>query len=189
MQSMLTEDQLNAYILTGGSSRRFGSDKAACMINGTTFLDTIFNKLQGGFTHIYSVGKKPYSGKIEFIPDFSDYQAAMVGIITALRHTSSPWNYIISVDTPYITSDVVDALQKEAVYIEDVIIIPSVNGKIFPLSGFYHQNSLNHFEKAFSVENYTLMDIISSLKPVVVDLSHYSLQLTNVNTREQLNEI
>jgi molybdopterin-guanine dinucleotide biosynthesis protein A len=93
------------------------------------------------------------------------------------------------VDTPYITSDVVDALQKEAVYIEDVIIIPSVNGKIFPLSGFYHQNSLNHFEKAFSVENYTLMDVISSLKPVVVDLSHYSLQLTNVNTREQLNEI
>ena len=33
--------QLNAYILTGGSSRRFGSDKAACMIHGNTFLDNI----------------------------------------------------------------------------------------------------------------------------------------------------
>ena len=181
--------QLNAYILTGGSSRRFGSDKAACMIHGNTFLDNIHKTLQTNFTHIYSVGKKPYSDKLKFISDFSDYQAAMVGIITALRHTSSPWNFFISVDMPLITSNVVYALKKEIVRNENKIIISSINGKISPLFCFYHRDCLVHFEKAFSVENYTLMDIISSLKPVVVDLSHYSLQLTNVNTREQLNEI
>ncbi len=188
MQSMLTEDQLNAYILTGGSSRRFSSDKAVCMINGTTFIDKIFNTIQGDFIHTYSVGKKPYSGKMEFLPDFSDCQAAMVGIITALRHTSSPWNFIISVDTPYITSDVIDTLKKEAVG-RDNIVIPSVNGRIFPLCGFYHQNCLIHFEKAFSVDNYTLTDVISPLNPEVVDLSHFSMELTNINTQEQLHQI
>ena len=49
--------------------------------------------------------------------------------------------------------------------------------------------SLIHFEKAYSVESYIVMDLISSLNPAVIDLSHYSLQLTNINTREQLNEI
>ena len=185
---MIVGDHMNAYILTGGLSRRFGSDKAACIINGTTFLDKIFKTLQSDFIHIFSVGKKPYSEKIEFVPDFSDYQAAMVGIITALRHTSSRWNFIISVDTPYITSDVIDSLQKEIVGIENNIIIPSVNGKIFPLSGFYNQDCLVYFEKAYLVEKYTVMDVILSLAPVIVDLSHYKIQLTNVNTRKQLNE-
>jgi len=180
--------QLNAYILTGGSSRRFGSDKAACMIHGNTFLDNIHKTLQANFTHIYSVGKKPYSDKLKFISDFSDYQAALVGIITALRHTSSPWNFIISVDTPYITLDVIDTLKKEAVG-RDNIVIPSVNGRIFPLCGFYHQNCLIHFEKAFSVDNYTLTDVISPLNPEVVDLSHFSMELTNINTQKQLHQV
>ena len=69
------------------------------------------------------------------------------------------------------------------------IIIPAVNGQIFPLFGFYHQNCLIHFEKAYSVESYIVMDVISSLNPAVVDLSHFCLQRTNINTREQLNEI
>jgi molybdopterin-guanine dinucleotide biosynthesis protein A len=181
--------QLNAYILTGGSSRRFGSDKAVCMVHGDTFLDNIHKTLQTNFTHIYSVGKKPYSDKLKFISDFSDYQAAMVGIITALRHTSSPWNFFISVDMPLITSNVVYALKKEIVRNENKIIISSINGKISPLFCFYHRDCLVHFEKAFSVENYTLMDVISSLNPEVVDLSHFSMELTNINTQEQLHQV
>jgi molybdopterin-guanine dinucleotide biosynthesis protein A len=183
---MLIDSQINAYILTGGSSRRFGSDKASCMINGSTFLDMVFKILQSNFTHIFSVGKKAYSEKIEFISDFSGYQAAIIGIITVLRHTSSPWNFIISVDTPYITSDVIRALEKEAVDIDANIIIPSVDGQIFPLSGFYHQNCLTYFEKAYSVENYKVMDVITLLKPEIVDLSRYKTELTNVNTMNSI---
>jgi len=189
MQSVLINSQINAYILTGGSSRRLGSDKAACMINGTTFLEQIFKILQSNFAHIFSVGKKPYLEKIDFIPDFTNYQAAMVGMITSLRHTSSPWNFIISVDTPYITSEVLNAMQKESTDFDANIIIPSVNGQILPLSGFYHQNCLIDFEKAYSVKNYKVMDVISSLNPAVLDLSQYKHALTNVNTQEQHNEI
>jgi len=178
---------MNGYILTGGLSRRFGSNKATYLINETTFLDRIFKTLQSNFTNIFSVGKKPYSEKIEFIPDFSDYQAAMVGVITALRHTSSPWNFIVSVDMPYITSDVIDALQKKIN--NNNIIIPSVNEQLFPLFAFYHQNSLPYFEKAYSVKKYKIMDVISSLNFTGVNLSHYDIELTNVNTRDQLIEL
>jgi molybdopterin-guanine dinucleotide biosynthesis protein A len=178
---------MNAYILTGGLSRRFGSDKAVCTINGTTFLEKIFKTLQSDFTHVLSVGKKPYSKKIEFLQDFSDYQAAMVGIITALRHTSSQWNFIISVDMPYITPNVICALQKEIISLDDGdVVVPSVNGQIFPLFGFYHQNSLIYFEKAYSLKKYALMNVITSLSSTVINLSHYDIELTNINTRDQL---
>jgi len=186
MQFMLIEDQMNAYVLTGGSSRRFGSDKAISMLDGVTFLDTIYNTLQTSFSHVYSVGKKSYSDQLEFILDFSDYQAAMVGVITALRHTTSPWNLIISVDMPYITLDVIDSLQKEIDGGKHDVIMPTVNGKIFPLSGFYKQNCLAYFEKAYSCGKYRMMNVISSLNSAVVDLSHHDLQLTNVNTQKQI---
>jgi molybdopterin-guanine dinucleotide biosynthesis protein A len=186
---METSKTINAYILTGGSSRRFGLDKATSKINGTDFINLIYEKLQSNFKKIYSVGKKSYSKKIEFIPDFSFSQAAIVGIITALRHASSPWSFIISVDTPLITSDVVNALKNKIISGKNNLIIPIVHGKILPLTGFYHQNCIVYFEKAFSIENYTIKDVIPLLNPVIVNLSHYQMELTNVNTQKQLNQI
>jgi len=43
-------------------------------------------------------------------------------------------------------------------------------------------------EKAFSVEIYILIDVISSLNPIVVNLSYFSIDLTNINNREKLNQ-
>jgi len=185
---MLIKSKINAYILSGGLSRRFGSNKAIYKINGITFLDKIFTTLQSNFTNIFTIGKEPYSEKMEFVSDFTNQQAPIVGIITALRHTTSSWNFIISVDMPYITSDIVNLLQKEIIGIDNNIIIPRVNGRILPLFGLYHQNCLVYFEKAYLAKNYTLMNVISLLRPVVVDLSQYDMKLKNVNTFEQLKK-
>ena len=59
----------------------------------------------------------------------------------------------------------------------------------FTMSGFHYLNLLIHFEKTYTVENYTVMAVISSFNLVVVDLSYYNIQLTNVDTQEQLNII
>ena len=179
-------NNINAYILTGGSSLRFGVDKASYCINGTSFLDQIHKNLQADFKTIYSVGKKPYSERINFIQDFSYSQAAIVGIISALRHSIFDWSFIISVDMPLITSETVHALIKEN-NCGNNLIVPTVNKKLYPLFGFYHQDCLVHFENAFSVKNYILKDILKSVTSSVIDLSHYYEELTNVNTKEHLN--
>ena len=180
-------NNINAYILTGGSSIRFGSDKASYSINGTSFLEQIHNNLQTDFKTIYSVGKKPYSDKVNFIQDFSYSQASMVGVISALRHSTSDWSFIISVDMPLITSEVVNSLIRNNNYDNNSLIIPIVNKKLYPLFGLYHQDCLVHFENAFSIKNYMLTEVFKSLNHSVIDLSHYSGELTNVNTREHLN--
>ena len=81
VHSMLTEDQLNAYILTGGSSRRFGSDKAVCMINGTSFIDKILThfkvilfihilweknhiQVKWSFSRIFQIVRLPWWGSL-----------------------------------------------------------------------------------------------------------------------------
>ena len=179
-------NNINAYILTGGSSIRFGVDKASYCINETSFLDQIYKNLQSDFKTIYSVGKKSYSERVNFIQDFSYSQAAIVGIISALRHSIFDWSFIISVDMPLITSETVHALIKEN-NCGNNLIIPTVNKKLYPLFGFYHQDCLVHLENAYSVKNYILKDILKSVTPSVIDLSHYYEELTNVNTKEHLN--
>ena len=180
-------NNINAYILTGGSSRRFGSDKASYSINGTSFLDQIHETLQSDFNTIYSVGKKSYSDKVNFIQDFSYSQSAIVGIISALRHSIFDWSFIISVDMPLITSEAVNALVKENTQDNNNLIIPRVNKKLYPLFGVYHKDCLVHLENAYSVKNYILKDVLKPLTQSVVDLSDYYEELTNVNTREHLN--
>jgi len=111
----------------------------------------------------------------------------MVGVISALRHSTSDWSFIISVDMPLITSEVVNSLIRNNNYDNNSLIIPIVNKKLYPLFGLYHQDCLVHFENAFSIKNYMLTDVFKSLNHSVIDLSHYSEELTNVNTREHLN--
>jgi len=185
----MVTNNINAYILTGGSSRRFGSDKASYSINGTSFLDQIHETLQSDFNTIYSVGKKSYSDKVNFIQDFSCSQAAIVGIISALRHSIFDWSFIISVDMPLITSEVVNTLVKENTQDNNNLIIPRVNKKLYPLFGVYHKDCLVHLENAYSVKNYILKDVLKSLSQSVIDLSNYYEELTNVNTREHLNKV
>ena len=175
-------NNINAYILTGGSSRRFGSDKASYNINGTSFIDQIHENLESDFKTIYSVGKKSYSERV-----YS--QAAIVGIISALRHSIFDWSFIISVDMPLITSEVVNKLIKKNTQDNNNLIIATVNKKLYPLFGFYHQDCLVHLENAYSVKNYILKDVLKSLSQSVIDLSNYYEELTNVNTREHLNKV
>ena len=87
---------------------------------------------------------------------------------------------------PLITPKTVRALIKEN-NCGNNLIVPTVNKKLYPLFGFYHQDCLVHFENAFSVKNYILKDILKSVTSSVIDLSHYYEELTNVNTKEHLN--
>jgi len=184
---LLKLHHINVYILTGGFSRRFGSDKALAPIYNHTFTEELYDKFSAVSNNVSIVGKKKYFEALPFIYDALDLQCPLVGLYTALAHTDTRWNFIVSVDMPYITSDVIDALQKKIN--NNNIIIPSVNEQLFPLFAFYHQNSLPYFEKAYSVKKYKIMDVISSLNFTGVNLSHYDIELTNVNTRDQLIEL
>lgn len=53
---------INAYILTGGQSRRLNMDKSLVQLNGMTLTEIIHQKLSSIFNNIYVVGKEnPFS--------------------------------------------------------------------------------------------------------------------------------
>ena len=59
-----------------------------------------------------------------------------------------------------------------------------------PLCGVYRKSTVDIFEKQLQSENYRMMDVLDKLKVRYVPFSEEdSLQLQNINTREEYLEI
>ena len=93
---LATKIQVNAYILIGGSSKRFGSPKWAAELNQVRLIDHIWNECKR-FQTCHVIGKT-LTQKIDypFIKDeIHDIQSPLNGLYTALMNTNKDWNFII----------------------------------------------------------------------------------------------
>ena len=178
-------NEFNAYILTGGKSKRFGTDKSKFKIDNISFLDRIYNVLEKSFQNVYIVGKQCDVSNKEFILDLSEKQSALVGIISALEHTSKDWCFIISVDMPFITNSAINSICNE---IESPfsIIIPKINKNILPLCGLYKKDTLSTFKNAFDKSNFKIKNIIMETKYKIISLDSFEIELSNINYMAEL---
>ncbi|MDP6571201.1 MAG: molybdenum cofactor guanylyltransferase [Candidatus Marinimicrobia bacterium] len=179
------DPQINAYILTGGKSRRFGSTKALAEIHGMTFIDKIHNVIAPHFKEVYSVGKKKFSSLMNNIPDKYEKQTPIIGLISAMHHSHTNWNFILSVDIPFISTQVIMQL-KQAIHNNPSadIIIPQVKKQLMPLTAMYHKRNLPAIERTFIEGNLSLMSIVHSLKSTILKMDEFENELANINTVE-----
>ncbi|MFN9985104.1 MAG: molybdenum cofactor guanylyltransferase [Pirellula sp.] len=95
---------LRAYILAGGKSSRFGSDKARVVIDGTPNLRFLADRLAKYHltTTIVSQSRSDYSDlDVRTIPDFERDAGPLAGTITALHDAKSlgaEWSLILTCD-------------------------------------------------------------------------------------------
>ena len=151
--------KMDAYILTGGKSERFGTNKAKHKIDNVSFLDRIYSVLDNLFRNVFLVGKQNDDPSKAHINDFSPEQSPLVGLITALEHSSDEWIFVISVDMPFITSSVIDkicSVNKD----EYDIVIPKLDDKMMPLCGIYNKTVLPTLNQAYKQKDFKLQKII-----------------------------
>lgn len=99
---------MKCYILVGGRSRRFGRSKA------DAFLDRIVAAAKPVFDDVIAV-QRPGGEAMPIETIFEephDDDGPIFGIAAALRHANAPC-FILAVDYPFITSDVLRALRDD----------------------------------------------------------------------------
>lgn len=177
--------KMDSYILTGGKSKRFGSNKAKHKIDNVSFLDRIYSVLDNSFGNVFLVGKQNNNPNKVYIEDFSSEQSPLVGLITALEHSTKEWIFVISVDMPFITSTVID---KICSFRNDKfdIVIPQLDGKILPLCGIYRKSLLPIFNQAFKQKKFKLKKIISVTNYKYIQLDSFEFELSNINRKHEL---
>ncbi len=102
---------LNAIVLSGGTSSRFGSDKASAKINGQTLLELLItNLLAEGIEEIVVVGPKvvlnlgktlEVAAKITFVREAPEFGGPVAAIAAAISEIQSEQVAIFATDMPF----------------------------------------------------------------------------------------
>ena len=141
------ETDITAFILSGGKSSRFGTNKSFLVIDGkpliqrlTELLDTIFPEVvvSSNEPELYVLLDK------KNIDDICPGRGPLSGIQSALNFTTSERNIIISCDMPFINKELLRFLCN--CKSEKDIILPKSDGIIQPLCGIYSKKILPEVE-------------------------------------------
>jgi molybdopterin-guanine dinucleotide biosynthesis protein A len=178
---------ISAFILIGGKSERFGSEKWRANINGKSVLDRIWDACMH-FEERVVIGKeKPKNFKKPFICDQLEIQAPINGLYTAIQHSEHDWIQLVSCDIPLIEADVFQMLWNSNAQESD-IVIPFSNNRYQVTCALYHKRTLNYLESAINKNNFSLLSLIKNLKITKVNFNS-DKRFWNMNTKKNLGEI
>ena len=181
----------NTYVIIGGKSSRMGTDKASLLFEGQTFLNRIIKAVNPQITSIKLVSslEKHQNLSYETIPDIETNKGPVSAIASALSHTNTPLNLILSCDIPLIQQNLLDWLLKQHNDIFQATLI-CCNGKKMPLIGIYNKNCLPTFKEHLNINQLKLMTVLEDLKVNFLEVPEiWKQQILNINTPEQLKAI
>jgi molybdopterin-guanine dinucleotide biosynthesis protein A len=166
---------VNAYILTGGRSRRMGVSKT------DLFLDRVVAAARPVFDDVFAV-QRADGGTLSIPTIFEEPHAdggAIFGVAAALRHAREKC-FLLAVDYPFLTADVLQ-------FLRDREGIPVWNGKPQPLCAVWDARVLPLIEERIAARAYHLRDVSEREMIAEAELrARFAGEaLLNVNTPEE----
>ena len=178
----------SAYILIGGQSQRFGSQKWKVQIDGKPVLDHLWEKCSD-FGSRWVVGKhQPIGLHNPFIKDKLILRAPFNGLYTSLQHTRSEWNLILSCDLPLMTATVIEKLWRKKDK-NSYGVIPKTKKGLEPLAGFYNHRLISILKSRLKNENFSLQRLIEDENFTIVTMDSDKGAFFNMNTPDDYENV
>ena len=155
--------QITGIILSGGQSTRMGTDKALLQINGKTLLESALGICRPVCGDILISSNNPEHEKFgdKIIPDEIKNCGPLGGIYSCLKKSDTDWNFIISVDSAFVTQDFVEFLISETGDFDAVVPFHQ-NGKE-PLIALYHKNCIPAINERIKLNDYKMHNLLNKL--------------------------
>ncbi|OEG61839.1 molybdenum cofactor guanylyltransferase [Halanaerobium sp.] len=164
--------QMNAVLLAGGASSRFGSDKALIPFAGMRLIEYIYHNLNSNFDRVIVVGsKKDYSflKEAEIRDDIYQNCGPLAGIYTGLYFSDSSYNFVCGCDMPFLNKNYFDFIKRErTLNPEAEIIVPQFNGYLEPLAALYQRSLLPVIKKEILNNNLRLKSFYPESRKKVI---------------------
>ena len=180
----------SAYILIGGQSQRFGSQKWKVQIDGKPVLDHLWKKCSD-FGSRWVVGKdQPFELDKPFIADKLILRAPFNGLYTALHHTQSEWNLILSCDLPLLNATVIKQLwRKIHNHNNSYGVIPKTKKGLEPLAGFYNRRLISLLNSKLDNKDFSLQSLIENENFTIVTMDSDKDAFFNMNTPDDYETV
>lgn len=183
---------ITAYILAGGKSERMGTDKGFLEVKGRSFVAHIIAALVpvvGENIIIVSSDVRYDAFGYARIQDIVSNKGPLGGLYSALKHTTTKRNLILTVDIPLISSELLqwlveahsDAYQMTQVQVKD---------KPSPLVAVYDRSVRIILPEFLAANQLKVRRFVEELShQTVVVPEKWSAQLQNINTPEEFNTL
>jgi molybdopterin-guanine dinucleotide biosynthesis protein A len=184
--------ELSAYILAGGKSSRFGTDKGLALVEGKSMLEHVYNAtFKAGINSIWIVGRESVAGHPSYrcIPDSTIEKGPLGGIMTVMEHTKSDHMLILSCDMPFIHSAIVSEFIQACDWKYDACVA-RIGNDDQPLFGVYSKRVLPQIQALLSSNRLSMRTLLEEISVRYLDVDKFvsfeERTFANINTREDL---
>ncbi|MEG8946076.1 molybdenum cofactor guanylyltransferase [Rosettibacter firmus] len=160
-------------ILSGGQSERMGSKKALLKFDDKTLIEIIYERIKSIFDKIVISTNNPEDFEflsLDKIKDIYPNLGPLSGVHSSLSQVESDRVFIMSCDTPFITTSLINHLLN--VKTDEFIIVPKAEGVVHHSIGIYSKEILPLAEKILSA-NYVAKKIYEEKKPFYFSMRNF----------------
>jgi molybdopterin-guanine dinucleotide biosynthesis protein A len=194
----VAENDISAFVLAGGKSRRMGCDKAQIPWNNVeqnaTLLSHAIDRLRSVTSRVFVVGEVEIGdAAVEVLPDLIPGNGPLGGIHTALSSTETPWNIVLGVDLPLISAAFLHFMAGICrLERHKKVIVPRINDGFQPLSAAYHRDFLPVCAAAMARKQLSIHDLFRNTPTRIMeedeirDAGYPAESFLNVNTPADL---
>lgn len=184
-------ETLSVFILCGGKSSRMQSEKGLVLFQEKPFIEHIIQAISPITDQIKLItASKEYDYlAYEKIADVIADKGPLGGIYTALMHSETEFNLILSCDIPMISSELLKELISKHTE-EAGITVFSSESRIHPLIGIYSKKILPIIKNAIESDELKMMDLLAKIPHQIIKIEESeNLPLTNINSADELNDL
>jgi len=182
---------ITGYILAGGKSSRMGADKGLLLFEGKSMIHYVIEQMQPIFDKLVIVSNNPEYEKfgLEVIPDLIKDIGPAGGIYTALHHSGTKLNFVVSCDMPFVTAAAIEFVIKNTN--DSQIVLLENKGKMEPLFGMYSKECEELWLKLIEEGKIKLQEMVLHFKFKPISIANKEIFsakfFKNINTKEDLN--
>jgi len=161
---------MNAIVLAGGKSKRYGSNKALVDIRGKTLIELIIEKLQKSFSKVYVVGNQEidysFLSDVNILKDLIPGKGPLGGLYTGLKFSDSKYNFVVGCDMPNLTQEYFRFLRAQEKNYD--VLVPCYNDYIEPLAGIYSCSCLKEMQKSLTEGDLKIKSFYGQVKVEII---------------------
>ncbi|MEO8535699.1 MAG: molybdenum cofactor guanylyltransferase [Flavobacterium sp.] len=184
-------EALTVFILCGGKSTRMQSEKGLVLFQKKPFIEHIIQAILPITEKINLITATPEYDYLPYqkLPDIITDKGPLGGIYTALTHSETEFNLILSCDIPLISTELLSELISKHNEEAGVTVFAS-ESKVHPLIGIYSTKMLPVIKEAIDGNELKMMDLIAKIPHQIINIEESeNFHLSNINSIDELNDL
>lgn len=162
------------FVLAGGQSRRFGSDKTLYPIRGKPAISFLIENILPVCRRVVVVAKDiekfRFIEKVELVEDLMEEQMVLAGVYTALKEARGKKVVILCADMPLVKPHLLLYLWEMSH--DNLVTIFKVGGKLYPFPGVYPVKTLPHVERFIREGDRRLTKLLEQVGYITIPTTH-----------------